>query len=108
MPIPAKTNEMLVPFLDILSDGAVHEKSAIVARLAQHFHVTSAELAQATPTGKPKFSNRVDWCHAHFTGAEFTENVADGKLKITPRGLDQFTNHRDRITVAYLKSFSRR
>jgi hypothetical protein len=103
-------NDFLVPFLQLLDDGASHTRHDMMNGLVGHFALT--DVQQAAKSGKHNtLINRVAWCDTHFVKAGFVQKEAytpDSRLDkfmITALGLRELRRFADKIRVGYLQSF---
>ena len=86
MDIP-KYYELYKPLLQCLADGNVHALKEIKTRIAQHFGLTEAELAEPLPSGRQTyFANRVGWARTYLKKAGLLESPARGTFQITEEG----------------------
>ncbi len=52
--------EVMLPFLELTSDGAEHQLQQTISELADHFGLSAEERAQLLPSGfQATFTNRV-------------------------------------------------
>jgi restriction endonuclease Mrr len=65
MPIP-DANELLLPVLKALTDGAEHQVEEIRGHMKSQFDVSPAELARTNKSGTSVFVNHVAWALAHL------------------------------------------
>nr|HML86361.1 winged helix-turn-helix domain-containing protein [Bacteroidales bacterium] len=78
---------IMLPFLQILSDGEEHTTNETNQKLAEYFNLTEDELNEFLPSGAAKtFPNRVAWAKSHFKMAGFIENIKRSSFKITEAG----------------------
>ncbi len=78
---------IMLPFLQILSDGEEHTTNETIQKLAEHFNLSEDELNEFLPSGAAKtFSNRVVWAKSHIKMAGFIENTKRSSFKITEAG----------------------
>ncbi|MEY2479336.1 MAG: restriction system protein [Verrucomicrobiota bacterium] len=86
MPIP-KYDEMTLPILRILGDGAEHSQSELAEKIAQHFHLTAEERAQRLPKVRATYlRHRLGWAGFRLRRAGLADNPRAGTLQITERG----------------------
>jgi restriction endonuclease Mrr len=61
---------IMLPSLELASDGKEHKLSDAIEHLAIHFNLTKAERQELLPSGKQaRFDNRVGWSRLHLKGA---------------------------------------
>jgi restriction system protein len=105
MPIPDYQTLML-PILQIASDGIEHSLSDIVEELANKFQLTEDEKKELLPSGRQaKFKNRVGWAKTYLKKAGLLNSSGRGKLCITQRGLDVLKNNPTAISREFLQQF---
>jgi restriction system protein len=86
MPIP-KYDEMTLPILKILADGAEHSQSELADKMAEHFHLTPEERAQRLPKVRATYlRHRLGWAGFRLRRAGLADNPRTGTLQITERG----------------------
>ncbi len=105
MPTP-DYQSLLLPFLAILSDGAVRHVRDIQKVLASEFKLTEQDLAERIPSGQSTLlENRTGWARTYLKKAGLIEPVERGQYRITSRGMEVLKAKPSRIDVAYLKQF---
>lgn len=105
MQIPDYETVML-PLLNLLSDGGVHDVGDVREVLAGEFKLTNEELAERIPSGKDTvFRNRVGWATTYLKKAGLIEPVVRGQYRITSRGSDVLKSKPAKIDGALLKQF---
>ncbi len=78
---------IMLPFLQILSDGEEHTTNETNQKLAEHFNLSENELNEYLPSGSQKtFPNRVAWAKSHLKMAGLIENTKRSSFKITEGG----------------------
>jgi restriction system protein len=78
---------LMLPYLHIVGDGAVHTHTDIIDRLAIQFNLSPEDLKELLPSGtQSRFANRVYWVSADFRKAGLIENIGRGSYKITAKG----------------------
>lgn len=66
MPI-LKYYEMHRPFLEFIRDGKLHSLKDLKAKMAAHFHLDEAALAELLPSGRQTvFVNRIGWARTYL------------------------------------------
>jgi len=96
---------VMLPFLQILSDGKEHTTNETNQKLAEYFNLTEDELNEFLPSGNAKiFSNRVSWAKAHFKMAEFIENTKRSSFRITESGKRFLETNPSEINLRILKT----
>lgn len=98
--------EIMLPLLQLLSDGEGHTFANLVQQLADHFELTEGERSELLPTGRqPRFSNRVSWARTYLRKAELIEN-SNRMVRITPEGKKVLKEGITKIDIEYLKRYS--
>jgi restriction system protein len=97
---------VMLPLLNVLSDGGVHYVGDVRGVLAEGFNLTTEELAERIPSGKDTvFRNRVGWATTYLKKAGLIEPVGRGQYRITSRGSEVLKSKPARIDTALLKQF---
>src|SRR5439155_24249528 len=86
MPVP-KYDEMMLPVLRILVDGAEHPQHELANQIADHFKLTPAERAGRLPKVKATYlRHRLGWAGFSLRRAGLAESPRTGTLRITGEG----------------------
>tara|TARA_R100000030_G_scaffold10241_1_gene6978 strand:- start:3751 stop:4659 length:909 start_codon:yes stop_codon:yes gene_type:complete len=86
MPIP-DYQAIMLPLLELASDGDPHSAPEAVKRLAAQFGLKEDEIEELLPSGKQtKFRNRIGWARTYLKQAGLLEYPARGKFRITESG----------------------
>jgi restriction system protein len=97
---------IMLPLLELASDGNEHKLSDANEHLANHFNLTDAERKELLPSGKkPIFNDRVSWAVYYLKRAVLLTSPTRGKFQITPRGVDILAQNPLRIDIKLLKRF---
>ncbi len=105
MPIP-DFQAIMLPLLQLASDGLPHFTREAVEQLAEHFKLTEAERQTLLPSGKqPIFDNRIGWARTHLKKAGLLEYPSRAYFQITERGVACLQQTPGLINVAILKQF---
>lgn len=97
---------IMLPFLQLLSDGQERSMKEMVELLAKRFTLSEAELVEMLPSGQQSiFSNRVAWTKTHLKGAGLVDNPTRGRVKISPSGVKILSDSPARIDVRFLRQF---
>jgi restriction system protein len=100
-------DKLMLPLLLIAGDGREHQVRDILARLAQHFQLTSSEFNELLPSGrKTKFYDRINWAKTYLNKAGLIENTGRGVFRITERGFKVLQNPPIAIDRDYLMQFA--
>lgn len=96
---------IMLPFLNIISDGQEHSTNEINDQLANYFNLTPEEINTYLPSGSQKtFTNRVAWAKAYLKMAGLIETTKRGYLKITESGKSFLDTKPQEINIKVLKS----
>ena len=94
MAIP-KFEDFLYPFLVQLKDKEISTKEMKDA-LVKHFHLTEEDCSLKTKSGSAfQLNDRIGWCRQWLRRALFIEIPHRGVYRITQRGRDYLTSHKD-------------
>jgi restriction system protein len=105
MPIP-DFQTLMLPLLDISSDGEIHYIHDAVEELSAQFSLTEDEQSRLLPSGQqPVFYNRVGWARTYLKKAGLLEDPKRGYFQITPRGKEVLKEKPSRIDMKFLKQF---
>jgi restriction system protein len=86
MPIP-KYDEIMLPLLQVLSDGREHSKAELVQKMADHFSLTPEERAQLLPSTQSTYiKNRTGWAGFHLRKAGLAFSPREATMQITDSG----------------------
>ena len=99
-------DEMMLPFLEILSDKKEHSLQEVVDILQEHFDTTEEEKRQLTPSGQqPVFRNRVGWARTYLKKAGLLDSNRRAVYTITERGLKVLAEGPQKIDNEFLSRF---
>jgi restriction system protein len=105
MPIPDFQTIML-PLLQIASDGDEHSIHEATEALARHFSLSEEEESKLLPSGQqPIFYNRVGWARTYLKKARLIDDPRRGHFRITNRGKEVLHRNPNRIDMKYLREF---
>ncbi len=97
---------LMLPFLQVLSDGQERSMKEMVELLAQRFSLTELELEELLPSGQQSiFSNRVAWTKTHLKNAGLVDNPSRGRVRLSHDGARILPGAPDRIDIRYLRQF---
>jgi restriction system protein len=86
MAVP-KYDEMTLPILQMLADGAEHSQRELGDKIADQFHLTAEERAQRLPKVKATYlRHRIGWAGFRLRRAGLADNPRTGTLRITEQG----------------------
>ena len=95
---------LMLPLLQLASDGAEHSFREAVERLAESFRLTEDERQQPLPSrAQPVFVNRVGWARTYLVKARLLESPRRGYFRISQRGKDVLARNLKKIDAAYLR-----
>ena len=103
MAIP-KYDELMLPFLQVLSDGKTYRINEIVDKLASQFNLTQEELEELIPSGARKFAGRVGWARTYLKGAGLIESPQRAFFVINERGRKALEDKPKKM-LEYLKQY---
>src|SRR5438067_9434932 len=105
MAIP-KYDEMMLPVLRILGDGAEHSQRELAEQIADHFKLTPQERAERLPKVKATYlRHRLGWAGFSLRRAGLAESPRTGALKITDDGRTFLAANPSQLRAADLKRF---
>jgi restriction system protein len=105
MPIP-KYDEMMLPILRILADGAEHPQRELADKIADHFHLTAEERAEMLPKVRATYlRHRLGWAGFSLRRAGLADNPRTGTLRITEQGRKFLASNPTHLRAADLKVF---
>jgi restriction system protein len=104
MPIPDYQTIML-PLLNLASDGAEHSSRDAIESLANTFRLTSPERKELLTSGQQTFDNRVGWATTYLKKAGLLESTRRSHFRITSRGLKVLNEKPARIDLKLLDQF---
>src|SRR3981081_2460668 len=105
MPLP-KYDDLMLPFLDLLSDGQEHHQRDLAPKLAAHFNLTEEEQAATLPnTPVRRFRHRLGWAGFHLRHSGLASLPRQGFLQITEEGKKFLTTKPGKITRSVLMQF---
>ena len=97
---------IMLPFLQVLSDGQERSMKEMVDSLAQRFSLTDTELEELLPSGQQTiFSNRVAWTKTHLKNAGLVDNPSRGRVRLSSDGSRILADAPARVDVRYLRQF---
>lgn len=97
---------IMLPLLNLASDGETHYIHDAVNHLASEFGLTDEEQAKLLPSGQqPVFYNRVGWARTYLKKAGLLEDPKRGYFRITKRGREVLGENPQKIDMKYLRQF---
>ena len=103
MAIPTHV-ELMIPFLEVLSDDKLHSKREMVEILSKKFKLTPEEMNELIPSGGKKFSGRVGWARTYLKASKLIESPERAVFKITERGKKALIDKPVKV-LQYLKQY---
>jgi restriction system protein len=105
MAVP-KYDEMMLPILRILADGAEHPQRDLADKIADHFHLTAEERAEMLPKVRATYlRHRLGWAGFSLRRAGLADNPRTGTLRITEQGRKFLASNPTQLRAADLKTF---
>lgn len=105
MPLPDFQTIML-PLLQIFSDGREYAIHDYLDKLAKYFSVTDQELKEMLSSGKQTtFYNRVGWARTYLSKSGLLEMTRRSYYKITERGRQVLKSNPTRVDMKYLEQY---
>ena len=101
--------QIMLPYLELVSDGEIHKESDLLEPLAESFSLTKEDRERRLPSGTERvFDNRVRWAKVNLRQARLVEipNDNEGYVRITPRGTDLLLEEPAEITRNFLRRYS--
>ena len=96
---------IMLPFLEILSDGLEHELQETITKISDKFHLANDERKELLPSGNQEIiNNRVGWARTYLKKAKLIESTRRAAFIITDKGKEILKSNRDRIDVKFLKT----
>lgn len=101
-----KYEEIMLPLLELISDGKEHSLSKTVEGLSAHFQLTEKEIRELLPSGsQPIFRNRVGWARTYMKKAGLLSSTKRAYFKITKRGLELLNENLSEINSKFLERY---
>jgi restriction system protein len=97
---------IMLPLLEIASDGKEHYIHDSVDELAGFFQLSEEEKTKLLPSGQqPVFYNRVGWARTYLKKAGLVDDPKRGYFQITPRGQKILESKPEKIDMKFLRQF---
>jgi len=97
---------LMLPLLELASDGQEHTNAEAVEKLAAQLHLTEEDRREMLPSGQTKFSNRVGWARTYLGKACLLESAGRARFKITKRGRDLLATNLPAISNQVLERYA--
>ncbi len=105
MPIP-DFQTLMLPLLQLASDGDEHTIRTAVEQLALEFKLSEDEKSELLPSGRqPIFYNRVSWAKVYLQQAGLLLSPRRGYFRISEKGLQILANKPKLINIKLLQTF---
>lgn len=105
MDIPDYQTVML-PILEIASDGAGHTFREIVELLSEKYKLTEDQKKELLPSGTQAiFDNRIGWAKTYLKKAGLLQYPKRGSIQITERGKSVLSEKPEKLDAKFLKRF---
>ncbi|MCM1297527.1 MAG: restriction endonuclease [Muribaculaceae bacterium] len=98
-------DDLMLPFLEVLSDDKPHSKQDVVDTLAKKFNLSKEELEETIPSGGKKFSGRVGWARTYLKASGLIISPARAIFLITERGRQALESKPEHM-LKYLKQYN--
>jgi len=96
---------IMLPLMNILSDGKEHSTNETNEKLADFFKLTEKEINEYLPSGSQKiFTNRVAWAKSYLKMAGLIESIKRGSFQITDAGKNFLNSNPSQINLKVLKT----
>src|SRR5689334_6509674 len=96
----------MMPLLQFLSDGELHNVKELAQRMADHFGLTDDERQRMLPSGQQTYiNNRVGWAKSYLKKAGLLENPSRGKVRITNEGRVVLSKSPEKLNCEYLMKY---
>ncbi len=97
---------MMLPFLEISSDGLEHTFPELADSLALHYGLSDEEKTETVSSGRQtRLLNRIYWISTYLKKALLLSSTRRGAFRITQRGLDLLGQKPQRIDMKSLEAF---
>lgn len=97
---------ILLPLLQLASDGEMHLLRSATDDLAERFKLTDAERKELLPSGRQStFDNRVGWARTYLKKAGLLDLPKRGYFQITERGREVLSRNLQELSEKYLRQF---
>ena len=97
---------LMLPVLQLASDGKEHKFSQAVEMLANKFGLTTEERIELLPSGSQAvFNNRVGWARSYLKQAGLLTSPKRGFFTITEKGTELLATNLTRINTSILEQY---
>ncbi len=96
---------IMLPFLELLSDGKEHELQTLIKQIADKFELTDEERKELLPSGtQVVIYNRVVWAKTYLKKANLLSSPKRAIIIITEHGKKVLQNKPPKIDIKFLQS----
>lgn len=97
---------IMLPLLQIASDGKEHSIHEFLDRLAESFLLSEQEINEMLPSGKQTtFYNRVGWARTYLSKSGLLQMSRRSHYQITERGKQVLNSNPPRIDMKFLEQY---
>lgn len=82
-----KFDDLMIPFLNLLSDEQEHLASEVYQKLKSEMGLEKYDVITLESTGQPLFDNRAAWAKSYLKKAELVDSPRRGYVQISKKGL---------------------
>ena len=105
MAVP-KYDEIMLPLLQLLSDGKDHHQRDLSSRIGDHFGLNEEERSRMLPSSTQSYlRNRTGWAAFHLRKAGLADSAGKAMLRITEEGRKYLAANPQPLTRAVLMQF---
>ena len=105
MPIP-DFQSLMLPVLQLASDGKEHTIRESEAKLAAEFGLSDEEKSRPLPSSRQAiFYNRISWAKVYLQQAALIVSPRRGCFQISERGQHVLAKKPERINIKFLEAF---
>lgn len=106
MALPQNFQSIMLPLLEIISDGKNHKMNDVIDSLSDYFKLTEEEKNLQYPTGSAYvFQNKARFARLYLIKAGLLESPERGYIKLTKNGLTVLTKKLKQIDIKFLEQF---
>lgn len=98
---------IMLPLLNLISDGSEHTTLETNKKLADHFNLTEEEVNEFLPSGTQKtFQNRVAWAKSYLKMSGLLESTKRSSFRISEAGKRLLETKPTEINIKLLKTIT--
>ena len=94
--------QMLLPVLTVLSDGAERGRRGMSVRVSDHVGLSDEQRSEVLESGQPKADNRIGWALSALARSAAIARPRRGRYVIAARGHELIAAHPDGLTAKLL------